>query len=108
MGLRHPAGRTRSDQWHTQGPVAAKPLDDLLGDEAFDFIKMDVEGAEARVIDGGRKALHAARCVATASYHLPDDLIAIPARMDSVRKDWRIAFAHYSQSFDDSIFYFWR
>lgn len=92
----------------SQGSVAARRLDGLLGDETFDFIKMDVEGAEARVMDGGRKSLRAARCVAVASYHLPDDIIALPARMDTIRPDWKIAFAHYSQSFDDSIFYFWR
>jgi FkbM family methyltransferase len=92
----------------SHGSVAARPLDALLGDETFDFIKMDVEGSEARVMDGGRKALRAARCVAVAAYHLPDDLISLTARMDTIRPDWNIAFAHYSQSFDDSIFYFWR
>lgn len=92
----------------TEGSVAAKPLDALLGDATFDFIKMDVEGSEARVMEGGRKVLQAAHCVAVAAYHLPDDLISLTARMDTIRPDWNIAFAHYSQSFDDSILYFWR
>ncbi len=108
LGARETANGMLIVEEDAQGPVAAKPLDVLLDGEAFDFIKMDVEGAEARVIEGGQRSLRAAHCVATAAYHLPDDLIALPARMASVRADWKIAFAHYSQSFDDSIFYFWR
>jgi FkbM family methyltransferase len=108
LGARETANGMLVIEEDSQGSVSARPLDSLLGDEAFDFIKMDVEGTEARVMEGGRKSLHAARCVAVASYHLPDDLIALPARMDAIRPDWKIAFAHYSQSFDDSIFYFWR
>jgi len=92
------------------GDIPAEPLDALLGDEAYDYIKMDVEGSEAQVMDGGRRALRRARCVAAAAYHLPGDLIDLPARMDAIvgRSGWRLSFAHYSQSFDDSIFYFHR
>jgi FkbM family methyltransferase len=91
-----------------EGPVQGKPLDMLLGDEVFDLIKMDVESAEPNVIAGGHKALKAAHCVAVAAYHRPHDILTLPAHMDAVRPDWKLAFAHYSQTYDDSIFYFWR
>jgi FkbM family methyltransferase len=93
------------------GDIPAARLDDLLGEAAYDYIKLDVEGSEARVLAGGEQALRKARCIATAAYHLPDDLIDLPRQMDAIlgaASGWRLAFAHYSQSFDDSIFYFHR
>lgn len=98
------------------GDIAAEPLDALLGDEAYDYIKMDVEGTERAVLEGGGHPLRAARCIAVAGYHLPADLTAIPAQLKEILGSldgqgpagWRLAFAHYSQVWDDSIFYAWR
>jgi FkbM family methyltransferase len=99
------------------GEIRAECLDSLLQGEQFDYIKMDVEGTERQVIDGGRASIAAARCVAVAGYHLPRDLITLPAQLFGVLggrfatdnpNGWNLAFAHYSQVFDDSIFYAWR
>eukprot|EP01037_Dinobryon_pediforme_P015719 gene15719-15872_t len=57
------------------GEISAAPLDELLSGEAFDFIKMDVEGAERDVIAGGEESLRRARCVAVAAYHFADDIM---------------------------------
>jgi hypothetical protein len=52
-----------------------------------------------------------------AGYHLPCDLIDLPRQLagllggsfgEANPSGWRLAFAHYSQVFDDSIFYAWR
>ena len=79
----------------------------------YDYVKMDVEGSEAKVIAGGAETLRRARCIAVASYHLPGDLIDLPNLLcrllrDEAASTWRLTFAHYSQSFDDSIFYLYR
>jgi FkbM family methyltransferase len=98
------------------GAIAARPLDSLVAGETFDYFKMDVEGTERQVIAGGEKAIGSAICVAVAGYHLPRDLIDLPRQLagslsgfeERGAGGWRLAFAHYSQVFDDSIFYAWR
>ncbi|MGZ3273397.1 MAG: FkbM family methyltransferase [Caulobacteraceae bacterium] len=98
------------------GDIAAETLDKLLGGEAYDYIKMDVEGTERAVLDGARESLGKAHCIAVAAYHLPHDFIELQAQLvrllgpfnDPGGNGWRLAFAHYSQVFDDSIFYAWR
>jgi len=98
---------------NTAGDIQTETLDALVGEEAYDYVKMDVEGSEALVMAGGAETLRRARCIAVASYHLPHDLTAVPARLrrlvgDEAGETWRLAFAHYSQCFDDSIFYLHR
>lgn len=99
----------------SDGDIPTETLDALLGEEVFDFIKMDVEGTEAAVIEGGTQSLRRAHCVAIAAYHLPRDLVDLPRLLSDALgsavgedEEWRLAFAHYSQVFDDSIFYAWR
>lgn len=95
-----------------EGEIETETLDTLLGDETFDYFKLDVEGSEARVFAGGAKALARASCVAAAAYHLPDDLHELPRRFDTLigaeDAGWRLAFSHFSQSFEDSFVYFHR
>jgi FkbM family methyltransferase len=95
------------------GDIRAERLDTLTAGEAYDYVKMDVEGAESAVIAGGVETLKRARCIAVASYHRAADLIELPALLrrklsDGAGEAWRLSFAHYSQSFDDSIFYLHR
>ena len=95
------------------GDIQTETLDTLVGDATYDYVKMDVEGSEAAVLSGGVETLKRARCIAVASYHLPSDLMDLPAALrrrvdDEAGATWRLAFAHYSQVFDDSIFYLHR
>ena len=94
------------------GDIQTDTLDTLTRGNGFDYVKMDVEGSEGAVLSGGEATLKRARCVAVAAYHLPGDLMDLPAQMDQVLGDdagaWNLAFDHYSQSFDDSILYFHR
>jgi FkbM family methyltransferase len=92
------------------GDIPADRLDDVTGGETYDYIKYDVERAERQALSGSPRLLNAARCIAVASYHLPGDLVALPDLVESLLDgpDWRCGFRHYSQSFDDSIFYVYR
>ncbi len=96
-----------------KGSVPADALDRLAPTEAFDYVKFDVESAEAEALQGASLILRAARCVAVASYHLPGDLVDIPKQMERIigakeNRACRLAYHHYSECFDDSIFYFYR
>ena len=95
------------------GDIQTETLDALAGGAVYDYVKMDVEATGGEVMAGGVETLKRARCIAVASYHLPGDLIDLPTRLrrllgDEAGTTWRLAFAHYSQSFDDSIFYLYR
>jgi FkbM family methyltransferase len=60
-----PRGANMGPAWltdvHTADPalglVAAVPLDEVVADTAIDFIKIDTEGAEMRVLTGARRTL---------------------------------------------------
>lgn len=93
------------------GNIAAQPLDALLCDDAYDYIKMDVESTELMVILGGIKSLNHATCIAVASYHLAADIISLPTQLMAMLRDdqysrWELYFTHSSQTFNDSIFFF--
>lgn len=93
------------------GEIVAAPLDELLNGEVFDFIKMDVEGAELDAIAGAEQSLRQARCVAVAAYHFADDIVDLPLKLMDIlppADGWRMTFSHSSQLFADSIFYAYR
>ncbi len=95
------------------GNIAADALDTISSLEPFDYVKFDVEGAEAHALRGARSLLRNSRCIAIAGYHLPTDVMDIPNHISVIlgiehNAEWRRAFHHYSECFDDSIFYFYR
>jgi FkbM family methyltransferase len=95
------------------GPIEADALDNLTSLEQYDYVKFDVEGAEEPALEGACSLLRGAKCIAIASYHLPSDLVDIPNQISTIlgaahETEWACAFQHYSECFDDSIFYFYR
>jgi len=95
------------------GTIDADALDNVTSPQQYDYIKFDVEGAEAPALEGAKSLLRGSSCIAVASYHLPNDLVDIPNRVSRIlgpesESEWRCAFHHYSECFDDSIFYFHR
>jgi len=54
---------------HTEERVAAVRLDDIIGTRQCHFLKMDVEGAEPRVIRGARATLAASRPIILSELH---------------------------------------
>ena len=108
----HPNGMMAITE-DTSGAIEADALDNLTSQEHYDYVKFDVEGAEAPALKGAHSLLQNANCIAIASYHLPSDLVDIPNQVSMILgaeyvTGWRCAFQHYSECFDDSIFYFYR
>jgi len=59
--------------------IAAVALDHLLPTEQVDFIKLDIEGAEALALQGARQLIARSRPVLAVSlYHHPSDLWELP------------------------------
>jgi FkbM family methyltransferase len=59
--------------------VAAVALDQVMGSNKVDFLKLDVEGGEVNALIGAQKTINRSRPVlAISAYHRPDDLWVIP------------------------------
>ena len=82
-------------------------LDDLLGGERVDFIKMDIEGAEGAAIVGASECIkHHHPTLAICVYHNKDDFYKIPGQILALRDDYKLYFRHYTQGVDESVMYF--
>jgi FkbM family methyltransferase len=90
------------------GDLAAEAIDELVH-ERVDLAKMDIEGAEAQALAGASRVLAEGADWAVAAYHRPEDLLRLPAILkEHLPGEYRVMFRHYSEVFDDSIFYFLR
>lgn len=88
-----------------EGDIPADALDNIAEDP-YDYVKFDVEGAEEMAMDGARRVLAEASVVALAAYHRPADIFRLPQRLLELKGGaGSLHFAHYSECFDDSIFY---
>lgn len=86
--------------------IAAVSLDEILCNTPVDFVKLDVEGAEAQVIKGARRVIENSRPVLALSlYHNPQDLWELPELVFGICKEYNFYIRqHYYNSFD-SVFY---
>lgn len=82
--------------------VASMTLDEVDRHFNLDFVKMDIEGHEARALAGARKLISDGRATwALSAYHRPEDLIALPEFFpDSL---YAISFFAHAQRPWDSV-----
>ena len=81
--------------------VAALSLDDFYGQRGLsrvDFIKMDIEGAEARALEGARHIIrkHTPK-MAVSAYHQEDDIIRLPGLILDINPAYRFKLRHFSR-----------
>ena len=86
--------------------VASLDINVLQGGTIPTFIKMDIEGAELKALEG------AAECISKYSpqlaisvYHRPEDIIEIPMLIKSLNPKYRFWLRHYSLSWFDTVLY---
>lgn len=84
------------------GGITCVAIDDLLAGQSVDFIKLDVEGAEAAALRGAAKTLKKHRPVlALSCYHHPGDLWALADLLEELVPGYDLYFRqHTSNSFD--------
>jgi FkbM family methyltransferase len=84
------AGRQRSQQ------VGTLAIDDYVRDAGLkrvDFIKMDIEGAELRALQGAEQTIRRfIPKLAIAAYHKPEDLVQLPAYLNSLGLPYEFFF----------------
>ncbi len=81
-------------------------IDDIVGEDKVTFIKLDVEGAELRALQGAELSIRRHRPrLAISIYHKPEDVIEIPAYILSLHEDYRLYIRHYQMSACETILY---
>lgn len=86
--------------------IAAVALDELLPNTPVNFIKLDVEGAEAQVINGARETIARYRPILALSlYHNPQDIWALPELLFGLCIEYDIYIRqHYFNSFESVLY----
>lgn len=80
---------------------------DSLRDVRFTFLKMDVEGAEASVVEGAKDVIKAYHPnLAISVYHHPGDMVDIPRQVLEIRDDYELRLRHYTEGFTETVMYF--
>jgi FkbM family methyltransferase len=88
-----------------RGGVQAVSLD-ALG--AVDFVKLDVEGAELRVIRGAEQLIRSRPPrFAVAVYHRPEDVVAVPRMLARIEPSYSFALTHRSLHQFDTMLFAW-
>jgi FkbM family methyltransferase len=72
-------------------------LDEFVSREnitRLDFIKIDTEGYEAKIIEGARNTIKKYRpVIVMAAYHHADDAVALPSLVDSIVENYKCSVA---------------
>ena len=76
--------------------VSARSLDSVIGADAVDYIKYDVEGAECEALIGSAEAISRCRpALLVSAYHKSEDIFSLPLLVKSLRPDYRLYYRRY-------------
>ena len=76
--------------------VQGLPIDALLGGEAVDYIKYDVEGSDAQALDGTKETICAHKPDLLLSlYHRTEDIFALPLQLHRLCPDYKLYIRRY-------------
>ncbi len=102
-----PCGPATSVGGGGEREVTTLSIDDLVdrrGLERVDFIKMDIEGAEAAALRGAERTIRRwLPKLAISAYHKPDDLAVLPAWIASLGLGYRIHLHHVTTHREETL-----
>lgn len=76
-------------------PVHFTSVDSLVTDEVT-FIKMDIEGAEGKALDGAAATIRRYKPkLYVCAYHRNEDLFALPLKINEIEPGYRFYFRHH-------------
>ncbi len=81
-------------------------IDNILGGNRADFIKMDIEGSELNALKGAKDTIIANKPIlAICAYHRADDLIVLPEYIRSICADYRFYLRAHSKFTTELVLY---
>lgn len=81
-------------------------LDEVLDGERASFIKMDIEGAEYKALEGARNTITKYKPkLAICVYHKAEDIWELPGLILEMRPDYKLYFRHYSDNSTETVLY---
>ncbi len=81
-------------------------VDELAGEDKVTFIKMDVEGAEYKVLLGAEKTIRRDHPkLAISIYHKLEDIFELPELILSMQQDYRFYLRHYQLGQYETVLY---
>lgn len=81
-------------------------LDSFLENEKVSFIKMDIEGAEYKALEGAARIIAEQKPrLAISIYHRNEDVFLIPQLLLELRKDYKFYVRHYSLVTNETVLY---
>lgn len=86
--------------------IATAAIDDVAGEDEVSFIKLDVEGAELKALQGAAQTIRRFRPrLAICIYHKPEDVIEILEYILSLHDDYKLYIRHYQMSSCETVLY---
>lgn len=86
--------------------IEVTSLDKMLSGERASFIKMDIEGAEYKALEGARNTITKYKPkLAICVYHKPEDIWELPGLILEMRPDYKLYFRHYSGRSTETVLY---
>ncbi|GHU12760.1 hypothetical protein FACS189449_07030 [Alphaproteobacteria bacterium] len=79
-------------------------LDDIVKEDRA-FIKLDIEGAELKALQGAERLIRNGSTLAICLYHKAEDVIGIPEYVLSINPNYDIYLRHYSYNIYDAVMY---
>ncbi|HPS19405.1 MAG TPA: FkbM family methyltransferase [Candidatus Omnitrophota bacterium] len=96
---------------NTKNNIVAKTLtiDDFVerwNIRQVNFIKMDIEGAELKALEGAKKTIQKFKPkLAISLYHTLDDFVNIPKFVKEVNKDYKLYVEHFSIHREETVLF---
>ena len=85
--------------------IEAVSLDEAVNDKVT-FIKMDIEGAELKALQGAKNTIMKQHPkLAICVYHKPEDMIDIPSYIHEIVPEYKLYMRHYADFQYDTVLY---
>lgn len=86
--------------------VEVDKIDNIVGEDAVTFIKMDIEGAELPALKGAKETIIKNRPkLAICIYHKESDIYIIPKYILSIVPEYRFYIRHYNSNSWETVLY---